>query len=124
MTRAKAKGDGGRPAPAPANDSPFRKDLREMEANNQKFFGPGGLHEVDGKLWAGDRPVLKGWESFKGWFWFGVERAADGTWYGLVQGFEEEWGYFSEAEMAPLVRAGRIWPIKRCDLPHAGRRVR
>jgi hypothetical protein len=80
-----------------------------------------GLHEEGGKLFAGDHLVLKGWESFSGWFWFGVERTGD-EWFGLVQGFDEEWGYWTEAEMAPLIRAGQIWPIKKCDLPCAGRR--
>lgn len=42
---------------------------------------------------------------------------------GLI-GFEEEWGDFSEAELRPLIKAWRVWPIKACDLPHAGRRDR
>ncbi|MBW2301973.1 MAG: hypothetical protein JRF46_17085 [Deltaproteobacteria bacterium] len=51
-----------------------------------------------GHLYINGRKVLKGWESFSGWFWFGVERVKDSDelWFGLVQGFEDEWGYFSE----------------------------
>jgi hypothetical protein len=105
----------------------------------------------DGKLYIGGldddtgkpifKPVLKGWESMSGWYWFAVEKVEerkvaegggsiingrevdDVLWYGLVQGFEEEWGNFSEAEiksLGPYV----AWPIKKCDLPHAGRRDR
>jgi hypothetical protein len=83
------------------------------------------LRTEGGKLMAGAHPVIKGWESFSGWYWFGVERIADtpGLWFGLVQGLEEEWGYFSTDEMAPLIKAWKIWPIKPCDLPHAGRRA-
>ena len=101
------------------------------------------LHTKDGKLYAGDHPVLKGWESFSGWYWFAVEKLeerkvsegsgsvmADGSvvddviWFGYVQGLEEEWGDFSEAELRPLIKAWQVWPIKACDLPRAGRRVR
>ena len=42
--------------------------------------------------------------------------------FGLVQGLEEEWGDFYVPEilsLGPLV----AWPIKPCDLPHAGRRT-
>jgi len=63
--------------------------------------------------------VLKGWESFSGWYWFGVEQTAPGMWFGLVQGFEDEWGYFSETE---LKSHRNIWKIKPCDLPYSGRR--
>jgi len=98
-----------------------------------------GLHAEGGRLFAGVHPVLKGWESYTGWFWFAVEkveerRAADGSgsvmadgsvvddtiWFGYVQGLEEEWGDFSEAEIRSL--GNRAWPIKKCDLPYAGRR--
>jgi hypothetical protein len=82
------------------------------------------LHTEGGKLYAGTHPVLKGWESFSGWYWFGVEEVEPGYWYGLVQGLEQEWGYFTTDEMAPLIRQGLIWPINDCDLPYAGRRNR
>ena len=97
------------------------------------------LRTEGGKLMAGTHRVLKGWESFSGWYWFAVEkveerRAADGSgslmadgsvvddtiWFGYVQGLEEEWGDFSEAEIRSL--GNRAWPIKNCDLPYAGRR--
>lgn len=97
------------------------------------------LRTVNGELYAGPHKVLKGWESFTGWYWFAVEKVeerrvadssgsvmADGSvvddtiWFGLVQGHEEEWGSFSEAEIRTL--GNMAWPIKAQDLPHAGRR--
>ena len=97
------------------------------------------LRTINGELYAGEHKVLRGWESFSGWYWFGVEvaeerRVADGAgsvmpdgsvvddviFFGYVQGFENEWGYFSEAELNSL--PGQVWPIKECDLPYAGRR--
>ncbi len=92
----------------------------------------GGL-EIDG------RKVLKAWESFSGWYWYGFEIAEvrepgrdggrsmidgrevpDVIWFGLVQGFEEELGYFGEAELKAA--APRVWQIKPQDLSYAGRR--
>ena len=90
------------------------------------------LH-IDGKK------VLKAWESFSGWYWFGTEiveerkvgvdgggsMMADGTevddtiWYGYVQGFDEEWGTFSEAEIRSM--PNHVWPIPKANLPYAGR---
>ena len=84
--------------------------------------GEGVLHAEGDQLFAGVHPVLVGFESFSGWYWFGVEEAEPGYWFGFVQGFEEEWGYFSTAEMLPLIAKGQVWPIKACDLPYAGRR--
>lgn len=99
------------------------------------------LKTINGVLYIGERKVLKGWESFTGWYWFAVEkveerRVADGSgsvlddgsvvddtiWFGYVQGFDEEWGEFSEAEIRAL--GNMAWPIKPQDLPYAGRRDR
>jgi hypothetical protein len=99
------------------------------------------LHTVNGELYAGQQKVLKGWESFTGWYWFATEKVeerkvadgsgsvmADGSvvddtiWFGLVQGLEEEWGDFSEAEIRSL--GNMAWEIKPQDLPHAGRKTR
>ena len=85
----------------------------------------------NGKLFIDGKQVLKAWESFSGWFWFGTEKqdnwfnetdekAKDIVWFGFVQGFEEEWGFFSQSEIESL--APRTWEIKAIDLPSAGRR--
>ena len=75
------------------------------------------------KLLVDGKPVLKGWESYSGWYWFATELDVDGpgVHFGLVQGFEEEWGYFSEAELNSLGRY-KVWPIPKRNLPWSGRR--
>ena len=78
------------------------------------------LKTEDGKLYVGDKEVLKGWESFSGWYWFATELNDDGIHFGLVQGFENELGYFSEMELESM--RNKVWEIKKIDLPHAGRR--
>ncbi len=90
----------------------------------------------DGALFIGEEKVLAGWESFTGWFWFGVERTrtqdsiisfdpevvieGDQIWFGFVQGFEEEWGDFSQGEIESLFP--KTWPIPKRNLPHSERR--
>ena len=93
-----------------------------------KFETKGNKLFIDGK------EVLKGWESFSGWYWFGTERTRtqdswldggvckdDQIWFGFVQGLEEEWGYFSQGEIEAMGKF-KVWPIKAIDLPHSGRR--
>ena len=89
---------------------------------------------IDGELWINGQRILKGWESFSGWYWFGVEKIRkqdsiidgkvvkdDQIWYGLVQGFEEEWGEFSQGEIEGLGKY-KVWPIPKAKLPISGRR--
>jgi hypothetical protein len=97
------------------------------------------LTTKDGALFVDEKRVIKAWESFSGWYWIGFEIAEvrepgqdgggsmidghevpDVIWFGLVQGFEEELGYFSEAELKAA--APRVWQIKPQDLSCAGRR--
>ena len=78
------------------------------------------LETKNGKLYVGDKEVLKGWESFSGWYWFATELNSDGLHFGYVQGFANELGYFSEDELKSL--GARVWEINDIDLPHAGRR--
>ena len=90
------------------------------------------FEERNGHLYINGKRVLHGWESFSGWYWFAVENAGEQTslingkpvkdtiWFGLVQGFEEEWGYFSQAELESLYP--KVWRIRKRDLPYSGRR--
>ena len=91
------------------------------------------FEEKDGKLFIDGKEVLRGWESFNGWYWFATEKVQeqlsdfgdgkpvqDTIWFGFVQGFEEEWGDFSQAELESL--KPRVWEISRRDLPWSGRR--
>ena len=92
-----------------------------------KFKSEGNELYIDGKI------VLRGWESFSGWYWFATEEAYkqdsivddkvypdDTIYFGFVQGQFDEWGYFSQAELESL--KPKIWDIKKQDLPYAGRR--
>jgi hypothetical protein len=90
-------------------------------------------------LYIDGQKVLKAWESFTGWYWFATEKieerkpgvkgggsmidgkeVADVIWYGFVQGLEEEWGNFSEAELKSL--GSQVWELKGGGLLCAGRR--
>lgn len=44
----------------------------------------------------------------------------DTIWFGYVQGFEEEWGCFSQAEIESL--RPKTWEIPKKNLPYSGRR--
>ena len=94
--------------------------MNRFEARNGSLFINGGK-------------VLRGWESWTGWYWFAVEKVRgqdsvidgkvfkkDTIWFGLVQGLYEEWGDFSQAELESL--HPRVWEIPRRDLPYAGSR--
>ena len=87
----------------------------------------------DNELFIDGHKVIKAWESFTGWYWFATEKVTeqlsdlgdgkgtpDTIWFGFVQGPEEEWGNFSQAEIESL--GIKAWRIKEVDLPHAGRR--
>jgi hypothetical protein len=86
----------------------------------------------DGDLFIDGNKVLKAWESFSGWYWFATEKAHtqdsvvngkvienDQIWFGFVQGFEEEWGCFSEGELNSL--GPWVWEIPERHIPFAGR---
>lgn len=94
----------------------------------EKFRTDGKCLFIDGKK------VLRGWESFSGWYWFATNEMrkqdsilSDGTvakndiiYFGFVQGFEEEWGSFSLAELESL--KPKVWEIPKRNLPCSGRR--
>lgn len=78
------------------------------------------LETRDDGLYIGESKVLKGWESYSGWYWFATELNDNGIHFGYVQGFADEWGSFSQQELESL--GNRVWVINDIDLPHAGRR--
>ena len=85
------------------------------------------LSTKDGKLFAGDKEVIKGFESFSGWYWFATELEDEDygghpLYFGYVQGMGNEWGSFWMGELQPLIDKMMVWEIKPHDLPHAGRR--
>ena len=87
----------------------------------------------DDCLYIDGQKVLRGWESYSGWYWFATEKSheqdsiidgevveGDTIWYGFVQGHFEEWGNFSQAELESL--KGKVWIIPAKNLPYSGRR--
>lgn len=92
-----------------------------------KFESKGKDLYIDGKK------VLRGWESWNGWYWFATEidrdqvcilgdsrEVSDTIYFGFVQGLEEEWRYFSKAEIESL--KPKTWEISKKNLPYSGRR--
>ena len=92
-----------------------------------KFESKGTDLYIDGQK------VLRGWESWSGWYWFATEKTRDQQsvlndgrkvpdtiYFGYIQGFEEEWGYFSQAEIESL--KPKTWEIPKRNLPYSGRR--
>jgi hypothetical protein len=57
--------------------------------------------------------IIEIWESFTGWYWFVTELHPDGVAFGLVRGFETEWGYFSLKELETLRKSGRVWRVAK-----------
>jgi len=94
-----------------------------------KFTTKGNHLYIDGKK------VLRGWESFTGWYWFATEKDRvqdsvingqvyknDIIWFGYVQGQYEEWGYFSQKELE-LMGKSKVWKIPQKNLLWSGRRA-
>ena len=88
---------------------------------------------VDGKLFINEKEVIQAWESWSGWYWFAIEESYkqdsvidgkvfenDQIYFGFVQGWYDEWGYWSETELKH--QEPWVWEIKEQDLPYAGRR--
>ena len=87
--------------------------------------------EVDGEtfLFIDDKKVIRGWESFNGWYWFATEhtdtydnelKLKDKRYFGYVQGLESEWGYFTEGQIEEL--GEKAWEIPKENLKNSGRR--
>jgi len=96
--------------------------------------------DLNGEIRDGQKNVYKngkktqcGWESWNRWYWFATEKIGDQLsdfgdgkgvpdtiYFGLVQGLEEEWGYFSQAEIERL--KPKTWEIPKKNLRYSGRR--
>jgi len=69
----------------------------------------------ENELYIDGKKALRTWKSCSGWYWFATEKTGeqmsdlgdgkaipDTIWFGYVQSLEEEWGYFSQAEIESL----------------------
>ena len=46
------------------------------------------------------RKAIKSWKSdISGWTWHAKDKSPDGFWFGYVEGTDDEWGWFSDAEL-------------------------
>ena len=53
------------------------------------------------------------WESFNGWYWFVTEYHQGSLAFGLVKGWELEWGYFDLAELRRLRKQCKVWRVPK-----------
>jgi hypothetical protein len=53
------------------------------------------------------------WESFTGWHWFVTEYHEGSLAFGLVRGWELEWGYFDLDELRELENESRVWKVPK-----------
>ena len=53
------------------------------------------------------------WESFSGWYWFVTEYHDGSLAFGLVKGWEIEWGYFDLNELRKLGTQSKVWPVPK-----------
>lgn len=60
-----------------------------------------------------------------GWYWYATEFDGEDTFYGLVQGWEAEWGYFtlSELEEASIKMGGWEVPAVERDCHWSPRKI-
>ena len=90
----------------------------------------GELVTIDGKLFVkssldchGDKPipVIRGYETFNGDYYFITEEPDEqNESFGFIQTvYGWEWGRIYEYDFATT---NRVWPIKKSDLPYAGKR--
>ena len=53
------------------------------------------------------------WESVHGWYWFVTEYHEGSLAFGLVKGWELEWGYFDLAELRRLRKQCKVWRVPK-----------
>ena len=100
------------------------EDIPEEDVPPQQEDVPyNHLDRREDGLYIGGKKVLKGWESFSGWYWFATELdvGEPGLHFGYVQGTYPEFGYFSEREMQPLIDQMRMWELPQNALSYSGR---
>lgn len=109
------------------------RNIWTTSTRGRKVIEMAKFEEKNGKLYIDGKKVLKAWESFSGWYWFATEKVQvqdsviegrvhnrDQIWFGFVQGIEEEWGDFSQAELESM--KPRVWELPQKSIIYSGRR--
>ena len=65
---------------------------------------------------------VKFFSPWNGWTWYATEFDGKDLFFGLVQGFEKEWGYFSLSELESVRGPGGVPAVER-DLYFEPQRV-
>jgi hypothetical protein len=52
-------------------------------------------------------------ESWNGWYWFVTEYHEASLAFGLVKGWDIEWGYFDLNELRKLEKTSKVWKVPR-----------
>lgn len=87
--------------------------------NNQKFFVSANGSRAE---------VLEVYEGINNWYWFITEKSPDlyGEWFGLVVGFETEWGYIFYPELDQQIQKGTVWKVPKSNwftISHISREI-
>ena len=67
---------------------------------------------------------VKFFSPYSQWTWYAVEFDGDDTFWGLVDGFEMEYGYFSYSELEQVCGFGRTLPMVERDCGWSPRPVK
>ena len=54
---------------------------------------------------------VKFFSPYNGWRWYAVEFDGEDTFFGFVEGFEKEWGYFSYRELTEVTVLFGKWSV-------------
>lgn len=109
------------------NKNSFWEMVRRMLAANQT--GAQSAFAWHGQLFSAAKPLQGGekmdnqtvplsqikevWESVSGWYWFVTEYHEGSLAFGLVRGWETEWGYFDLDELRRLAEDGWLWQVPK-----------
>lgn len=70
------------------------------------------LYSQDGKGYAAIA-IVKFFSPYSGWRWYATEFDGEDIFYGYVEGFEKEFGYFSLKELSEVTVFGGVPAVER-----------
>jgi hypothetical protein len=71
------------------------------------------LDSTDGSSFDNRLLVVKFFCPYNGWRWYAVEFDGSDIFFGYVEGFEKEWGYFSFHELSQTTVGGGVPAVER-----------